>query len=388
VVEDALVAEGIPYHMVGGMRFYERLEIKDILAYLKILDNPADEVALRRSINTPPRGIGHATLDKVGELAARRGISLYEALRETADSSLLASGPRGKISGFVRLMEDFRESTTTLSLAELTSRVIRETGYAARLQEERSDEAGDRLANLQELVAALEEFESTSEERTLSAFLEQVALISDLEKGEEGKASVTLMTLHSAKGLEYPVVFIIGMEERLFPHVRSLDDPAQMEEERRLCYVGMTRARERLFLSNARRRRIFGQDQFNPPSRFIGEIPGEYLDAEEEPQAPGTGLWTKGTAYTGGRAPAPYSHNLAAVFSAGDGAEPEPANEVRVVPDDQEGVGIGVRVRHGKFGVGTIRKIEGTGDEQKVIVWFNSVGPKKLLVRFAGLERV
>jgi DNA helicase-2/ATP-dependent DNA helicase PcrA len=345
-------------------------------------------VALRRSINTPSRGIGHATLDKVGEQAARRNISLYEALREAADGNLLAAGPRGKIAGFVQLMEDFRVSAATVSLAELASRVIRETGYAARLREERSDEAGDRLANLQELVAALEEFEATSEERTLSAFLEQVALISDLEKGEEGKASVTLMTLHSAKGLEYPVVFIIGMEERLFPHVRALDDPAQMEEERRLCYVGMTRARERLFLSNARRRRIFGQDQYNPPSRFIGEIPGEYLDREEELQALGTGHWTQGTAYPVGRVPAPPSHNLAAVFSTGNAPEPALSNEVRVVPDEQEGVGIGVRVRHGKFGIGMIRKIEGMGDEQKVIVWFNSVGPKKLLVRFAGLERV
>jgi DNA helicase-2/ATP-dependent DNA helicase PcrA len=181
-------------------------------------------------------------------------------------------------------MEGFAADLAAGSLAELASRIIRESGYAQRLKEERSDEADERLANLQELVSALEEFERTSEERTLSAFLEQVALISDLERGEQGQDSVTLMTLHSAKGLEYPVVFMIGMEERLFPHVRALDDPAQMEEERRLCYVGMTRARERLFLSNARRRRIFGQDQHNPPSRFIRDIPREFLDIEDEYQ--------------------------------------------------------------------------------------------------------
>jgi len=381
VVEDAMVADGIPYHMVGGMRFYERMEIKDILAYLKVLDNPADEVALRRIVNTPPRGIGHATVDKIAELAVRRGIPLVDAFREATAGNTLAAGPRGKVAGFMAKLEGFRTMVETASLAELAARIIEDTGYASKLTEERSDEAADRLANLQELLAALEEFERTSEERTLSAFLEQVALISDLERGEQGKPSATLMTLHSAKGLEFPVVFMIGMEERLFPHVRSLDDPPQMEEERRLCYVGMTRARERLFLTNARRRRIFGQEQYNLPSRFVADIPRELLDVEEEFQAG----FSFGAFRTEEREPraAPSRHNLDAIF------EMEPGlNEVEVVPDEPEGAFIGMRVRHGKFGVGTIRKIEGTGDEQKVIVWFNSVGPKKLLVRFAGLERV
>ena len=214
--------------------------------------------------------------------------------------------------------------------------------------------------------------------------------MSDLERSAAGRESATLMTLHAAKGLEFPLVFMIGMEERLFPHVRALDDPEQMEEERRLCYVGMTRARERLVLSNARRRRIFGQDQYNPPARFLADIPQELLDGETP--APQRTFSFKGDENThlsptsaqptiagaGG-------HNLAAVF-----AQPETmvGNEVEVVPDEpEEGVWLGMRVRHAKFGVGTIRKIEGAGDSQKVIVWFNSVGPKKLLVRFAGLER-
>ncbi len=206
-----------------------------------------------------------------------------------------------------------------------------------------------------------------------------MALISDLEKGEAGKPSATLMTLHSAKGLEFPVVFMIGMEERLFPHVRSLEDPAQMEEERRLCYVGMTRAREQLFLCNARRRRIFGQEQFNPPSRFIADIPTELLDMEEEYQpASSFGKYRY-------QEPAPPLHNLSSVFA---GTAEQESNEVQVVPEESEGVFIGMRVRHNKFGVGTVRKIEGRGDEQKVIVWFSSAGPKKLLVRFAGLEKV
>ncbi len=384
VVEDAMVADGIPYHMVGGMRFYERLEIKDILAYLKVLDNPADEIALRRIVNTPPRGIGHATLDKIAELAARRDIPLIEALGEAAAGNFLASGPRGKIAGFVELLEGFRRLAGTVSLAELAGRVIEATGYAARLTEDRNDEAADRLANLQELLAALEEFERVSAERTLSAFLEQVALISDLERGEAGQESATLMTLHSAKGLEFPIVFMIGMEERLFPHVRSLDDPPQMEEERRLCYVGMTRARERLFLTNARRRRIFGQEQYNSPSRFIADIPRELLDVEEAFQSGFSfGTYRRNEERGTGREE-PARHNLDAIFEMASAPD---FNEVEVVPEESEGVVIGMRVRHGKFGVGTVRKIEGLGDGQKVIVWFSSVGPKKLLVRFAGLER-
>jgi DNA helicase-2/ATP-dependent DNA helicase PcrA len=199
------------------------------------------------------------------------------------------------------------------------------------------------------------------------------------------------MTLHAAKGLEFPLVFMIGMEEKLFPHVRSLEDGEQMEEERRLCYVGMTRARERLFLTNARRRRIFGQDQYNQPSRFIADIPREQLDQEDE--QPTFSYRSQGSAksYDESSGAASYhqamGHNLAAVHALAETAPPTPDNEVEMVPeDDGAEIYIGMKVRHGKFGVGTIRKIEGTGDEQKVIVWF-SIGPKKLLVRFAGLER-
>lgn len=380
VVEDAMVADAIPYRMVGGMRFYERMEVKDILAYLKVLVNRADEISLKRIINVPARGIGHATVERISDLARRKDTTFYDALREAASGSLLGSAPRGRLAGFLELMDGFAQAAVNESLRDLVSRIIQETGYAMRLKEERTDEADERLANLEELLSAIEEFEKTSDEITPAAFLEQVALVSDLERSE-GRESATLMTLHSAKGLEFPVVFMIGLEERVFPHVRVLEDPDGMEEERRLCYVGMTRARERLFLTSARRRRIFGQEQFNTPSRFLGEIPPELCDLEEEPRP-----WyeTQAQAWP---APArePERHNLAAVFSAAP--EPVADNEVRVVPDEAEEVQLGMKVRHGKFGVGVIRKIEGSGDVQKVIVWFNSVGPKKLLVRFAGLER-
>jgi DNA helicase-2/ATP-dependent DNA helicase PcrA len=255
----------------------------------------------------------------------------------------------------------------------------------------------ERLENLEQLLAAIEEFSEKNPDAGLSEFLEQVSLVSDLERGEAGQPSVTLMTLHAAKGLEFRAVFMIGMEERLFPHVRSLDDLDGMEEVRRLCYVGMTRARERLYLLNARRRYLFGQEQCNPPSRFLKDIPGELIDQGQGSSNQGQGSWgaepgsrVKGQGVVNHVCNLPLdpcsltlsSHNLSAVTSAIDDIEiiPEPA-------DDNDGVYIGMKVRHARFGVGTIRKTEGSGEGQKVIVWFNSVGPKKLMLRFAGLER-
>ncbi len=394
VLEDALMAGGITYHMVGGMRFYERMEIKDILAYLKVLDNPADEVSLARIINTPPRGIGGTTFDRVSDLARERNIPLMAAVRFAADGDLLGKGPRTKLAAFVALMDGFAAQVDTIPLPELAARVISETGYDARLKEERTEEARDRLANIQELLTALDDFERGSIEKGLSAYLEQVALISDVERGERNRNSVTLMTLHSAKGLEFPIVFMTGMEERLFPHVRALDDPEQMEEERRLCYVGMTRARERLYLTNARRRHFYGQEQFNSPSRFLSDIPGDLLETDEGTQ-PGFG-WSdtakRESLDREGHASGPGGKwgeavRLSRGADTGSSPSPVPDNEVTVIPEGED-VFIGLRVQHTKFGPGTIRKIEGRGDETKVMVWFDTGGPKKLLLRFAGLERI
>jgi len=381
VLEDALMGAGISYHMVGGMRFYERMEVKDILAYLKVLDNPLDEVSLKRIINTPPRGIGGATFDRVTDLAVERGIPFFDALREASGGTLLAKGPRTRLAEFVGLMDGFAALADTVPLPELAKRVIENTGYDARLREERTQEAEDRRNNLQELLAALEDFERTSEDKGLSAYLEQVALISDVERGERRRDSVTLMTLHSAKGLEFPIVFMTGMEERLFPHVRALDDPEQMEEERRLCYVGMTRAKERLYLSNAKRRHFYGQEQFNTPSRFIDDIPEELLETDEEPR---NGRERYESPEPAGQRRADLGRWSEAV-ALSESALPD--NEVTMVPEGDV-VFIGLRVRHAKFGPGTVRKIEGSGDNQKVMVWFDKGGPKKLLVRFAGLERI
>lgn len=377
LLEESLAAEGIPYHIVGGVRFYARMEVKDILAYLRLLENPADDISLKRIINVPPRGIGAATVDRVAELAARERITLFEAFERSTSGSILGTGPRGKVAIFVELLQRFRRLCTTQSLPELVRAVLEESGYLARLQESRDEEDAERLENLAQLVSAVEEFTETSPEAGLADFLEQVALVSDLERGETGTPSVTLMTLHAAKGLEFNTVFMVGMEERLFPHVRALDDLDGMEEERRLCYVGMTRARERLYLLRAARRLIFGQEQANLPSRFLKEIPGDLLI--QESSARRDHLQEHRTAQR--RAPEP--HNLAAVSSA--------FSDVVAVPEPSEEYGnaiyVGMRVRHSKFGIGTIRKIEGQGDDQKVIVWFANGGPKKLLVRFAGLER-
>ncbi len=398
LVEEALVGEALPYHIVGGVRFYARLEVKDILAYMRVLDNPADEVSLKRIINVPARGIGNSTVDKISQQAAERGSIFLDALQAATQGSLLGTGPRSKVASFVAMMERFRGMLGSCSLAELARTVMQESGYLNRLKESRDEDDAERLENLEQLLAAVEEFSEKNPESGLSEFLEQVSLVSDLEKGDSGAPSITLMTLHAAKGLEYKAVFMIGMEERLFPHGRSLDDLDGMEEERRLCYVGMTRARERLYLLNARRRYLFGQEQCNLPSRFLKDIPEELLE-QDGPQltSPGRSFpdSNRYSAYnhpsernrseppltlTGGTA-----HNLAAAL------ESARYEDVEIVPepaDEHDGVYLGMKVRHGKFGVGTIRKIEGEDEGQKVVVWFSSVGPKKLLLRFAGLERV
>jgi DNA helicase-2/ATP-dependent DNA helicase PcrA len=227
------------------------MEVKDILAYLRVLDNPADEISLKRIINVPARGIGNATIDKISLQATRDGIALYAALQEAAGSGVLAAGPRGRVAAFAAMIERFSKTRASFCLPELARMVMEESGYLTRLKGSRDEEDAERLENLEQLLTAMEEFCEKNPDAGLSEFLEQVSLVSDLEQGEQGKPSVTLMTLHAAKGLEFKAVFMIGMEERLFPHVRALDDLDGMEEERRLCYVGMTRARERLYLLNA-----------------------------------------------------------------------------------------------------------------------------------------
>ena len=367
--------ERLPYVMVGGVKFFARMEIKDVLAYLRVLVNPADALSARRIVNVPARGIGKTTVERIAAFEEEAG-GFFPACRLALERGLLKGAAARKVAAFVALIDSFQSRLLRLPYPQLTAELIEETGYGPMLREERTEEAKERLQNLEELLKGMEEHRGT--EGTLQDYLEQVALVTDLDSYDTRLDRVTLMTLHAAKGLEFPVVFMTGMEEGIFPHSRASGEGEEVEEERRLCYVGMTRAMEKLYLTHARRRRIFGDFQFNPPSRFLAEIPPDLL---------------AGVA----AAPAlhkPATHNLASIFeqlapspfAEGDGAEESFEEEVRVVPDAEEGLRIGTRVRHVRFGVGTVRRLEGAGDNRKVTVYFNTVGPKKLLLKFAGLE--
>jgi DNA helicase-2/ATP-dependent DNA helicase PcrA len=378
-LEEALVGERLPYVMVGGVKFFARLEVKDVLAYLRVLVNPADSLSARRIVNVPARGIGAKTVERIAALEEEAG-GFLPACELALRRGLLKGAAAGKVAAFAELMNSFRRRVDELSFPELTAALIEESGYGPALREQAKisllqsdrEEAQGRLENLEQLLAGMEEHQG--EGRTLQDFLEQVALVTDLDSYDASHDRVTLMTLHAAKGLEFPVVFLTGMEEGLFPHGRSLQQGDALEEERRLCYVGMTRAMDKLYLSHARRRRIYGDFQYNPPSRFLGEIPAHLLAGREQPSLRHAA-----------------AHNLASVFEQ---LEPSPLDEeeipfeeeVRVVPEAEEGPFLGQQVRHVKFGVGTVRRLEGSGDQQKVIVYFRTVGMKKLLLKFAGLE--
>ncbi len=380
-LEEALVQERLPYVMIGGIKFFARMEVKDILAYLRVLVNPADTVSAKRIVNVPARGIGNTTVARIAELEDEAG-GFLPACRLALERGLLAAAASKRVGVFVAMMDDFRSKMDELPYPELTAALIEATGYGPSLREERTEEAKSRMENLEQLLAGMEEHRGR--ENTLHEFLEQVALVTDLDSYDGSLDRVTLMTLHAAKGLEFPLVFMTGMEEGLFPHSRAGRGGEELEEERRLCYVGMTRAMDKLYLTHARRRRVYGDFQFNPPSPFLTEIPPHLLD-QPEPTAPVL--------------PRTSGHNLASVFeqmgrklpaaaSREDEAPPaEPfVEEVRMVAEPDEGLRIGTRVRHVKFGVGIVRRLDGSGDNQKVTVYFSTAGSKKLLLKFAGLE--
>ena len=375
VMEDRLMRDGIPYTIVGGMRFYDRAEIKDILAYLKVIANPSDSIGLKRIINVPVRGIGGATVDKVEGHAAGRGITLYEAIGEVVSgqwsvaSESLSKGPKLKLKSFYEMMERLRKEAERAGIARLAQMILDETGYIKKLKEEKTEEALGRIENLEEFITAAEEFDEKAEEKTLRSFLDQVALVSDVDEYEGATDRVTLMTLHAAKGLEFPVVFIIGMEDGLFPHSRTKDDPEGLEEERRLCYVGMTRAQQKLYLLNARERRVFGREQINSPSLFLSEIPATLLERVGAGFKPTPPIPSSGS----NQAMDEFLKRQTVVSGQGSGAGNGTAFKS------------GARVRHGTLGIGVVKGTEGSGDMEKVTVQFQT-GIKKLMARFAGLE--
>jgi len=365
--EEALVRQKLPYAIVGGVRFFARAEVKDILAYLRLLVNPSDTIAAKRIINVPARGIGNTTIERIAALEPETGSFLAACRAAVARGDVLKSAAFDKVSAFLSLIDGFRAAIATVPFPQLTARIIEESGYTAMLREDPSEQAQDRLANLEELVKGMHEYEANH--ATLNEYLEQVALVSDLDNYDTDADRVTLMTFHSAKGLEYPVVFMTAMEEGIFPHSRSVNDENDIEEERRLCYVGMTRAREKLYLTHARRRRTFGEYQSSRPSRFLEEIPAELVVEVGNQER----RWERAV-------------RQVESFSAAPRPAAIPGNrEVRVEYDDGQ-LRVGAKVRHAQFGLGKVERLEGTGEQQKATVYFQAAGRKKLVVKFANLQ--
>lgn len=381
VLEDLLRSHSIPYKIVGGVKFYERLEIKDMIGYFKTIVNPADEMAVKRIINTPVRGIGKTTVEKIEAAAIEQNLSFYDAIMYVVDHRLVHSGAVKKLRGFRDFMDRLRQDAQGRSISDTYLMILDQTEYAQRLKEENTPESLARIENLEEFDNAIRQFEKErGEEASLQNFLEEMALVSDADQVDESANFVTLMTLHISKGLEYPCVFMVGMEEGLFPSGRSFDsgDPDAMEEERRLCYVGMTRARRKLYMTHARSRRVWGQEQHHPPSRFLQELPKELVDLQSRIERPSFMNRHAQTGFSRSRIP---SYEMP--------TDPFPSYEDF---SDEIATGAsfakGMRVRHPTFGVGSIFQVEGQGENQKVSVLFSDKTLKKFVAKYARLERV
>ncbi len=386
-IEDELVKSKIPYTVVGGMKFYERKEIKDVLAYLKLMNNPLDGLSLKRIINVPPRGIGEKTIQKIEVFAREKGVSLYEGLKQAIGEDGLAPGAKSKMKEFIALVEEFRKDVGSFTLSQLTLSILAKTEYLQRLKEEGTDEAFSKIENIEELINVMMGLEQGEERVSLESFLDKVSLVSDVDLYEDKGNRISLMTLHCAKGLEFPVVFIAGIEEGLLPHYRRGEEIEDMEEERRLFYVGMTRAKQRLFLSRAEKRSTFGVGRANLPSRFLDELPLDLIHFEEKRRKMES-LFSQETSMAYLRAGRRDEFHEAEIrmedlsqenfYSGGDG--------VVLTPEGFYPLKIGMRVRHLKFGVGEVKSVEGMDENQKATIVFGTVGSKRLKVCSAPLE--
>ncbi len=405
LLEERMILGGIPYNVVGGTNFYARMEIKDILAYLKTIDNGRDEVAVRRVVNIPKRGIGPATMEKLEDYAQLHDISLYEAMRQAQD--IMGMGKAAaKIRPFVQLVEDLRRQAGQLTVAELIKEVVERTGYEAYLQEYDDESAEDRISNVDELLAKAVSYQESHEEPSLTEFLEEVALVAEIDNVDGGDDRVLLLTLHSAKGLEFPKVYLAGMEDGLFPSFLSIasESPEDVEEERRLAYVGITRAMDDLTLTCARMRMVRGETQYNPVSRFVREIPEALLD-----HAPSGGKPQGGT-FSIDREPSglPFGERADARPKALSRPRTTPAADKPFIargigslnqlagiskgayasaPSEPD-YGEGDRVSHVKYGEGKVLKMEREPRDYKVTVLFDRAGQKVMYASFAKLKRV
>ena len=371
--EERFVSMNIPYKIFGGVNFYARKEIKDMLAYLKTIDNASDDLAVKRIINIPKRGIGATTIDRISEFAAEKDITFFEAL-EKIEEVPKAGRAKEKVSGFANLIYVLRAKAGMVSVKELLEEIIEVTGYVKELEEERTDEANARIENIEELISKVADYEKNADEPNLSEFLEEVSLVADIDDYDENAGFVSMMTIHSAKGLEFENVYLVGMEDGLFPSYMSItaDDPDEIEEERRLCYVGITRAKKHLTLTSAECRMVRGEVQYNGESRFIQEIPTELFGTSKVPERaikkPEKPVYRKATE----------------AFKA----KPFATKQFEVKSDVALDYNVGDRVSHQKFGEGTVLDITAGGRDYEVKVDFDEAGVKKMFASFAKLKRV
>ena len=404
-IEDILRRENIPYKIIGGLKFYERKEIKDIIAYLRLIQNSNDNLSLKRIINEPKRGIGKTSLDKVEQLAEANGISMYEIIKNAEQYGLNRVYLNSR--EFINCIEELKAKKDELTISELIKLTLKKSGYTKALENENTVEAENRIENLDEFLTVAIEFEEEEAENSLSTFLEGITLSSDIDDLEEGEEYVTLMTLHSAKGLEFPVVFLVGMEEGIFPGYKSISEPKELEEERRLCYVGITRAKENLFLTCSKQRTIFGSTSYNPVSRFLNEIPQELLEGYDEAFGETKNkeqmfkdsqyTWSYGSRNNGNIKTYKIEEQKATVAASSNNtnngfmfrtAESFLNNLSKKSTSniDLSKYKSGVKVFHKKFGEGIINQVEPEGEDLKVDIDFNKVGHKRLMAKFANLE--
>ncbi|MFQ9821773.1 MAG: DNA helicase PcrA [Clostridia bacterium] len=404
-IEDILRRENIPYKIIGGLKFYERKEIKDIIAYLRLIQNSNDNLSLKRIINEPKRGIGKTSLDKVEQLAEANGISMYEIIKDAEQYGLNRVYLNSR--EFINCIEELKAKKDELTISELIKLTLKKSGYTKALENENTVEAENRIENLDEFLTVAIEFEEEEAENSLSTFLEGITLSSDIDDLEEGEEYVTLMTLHSAKGLEFPVVFLVGMEEGIFPGYKSISEPKELEEERRLCYVGITRAKENLFLTCSKQRTIFGSTSYNPVSRFLNEIPQELLEGYDEAFGETKNkeqmfkdsqyTWSYGSRNNGNIKTYKIEEQKANVAASSNNtnngfmfrtAESFLNNLSKKSTSniDLSKYKSGVKVFHKKFGEGIINQVEPEGEDLKVDIDFNKVGHKRLMAKFANLE--
>ncbi|HEY9769342.1 MAG TPA: DNA helicase PcrA [Coleofasciculaceae cyanobacterium] len=352
--EDLLLHNNIPYNIVGGLKFYDRKEIKDAIAYLRIIVNPEDTVSLLRIINSPRRGIGKTTMDRLMDASQQMGIPLWEIVNDQTSVNTMGGRAAKSLNQFAQMIQETRDQLENLTAAEVLSHIIEQSGYVKELQQQGTDEADNRIANIYELYNAVQQFQEDNEETSLDAFLSSASLASDLDGLDQEQQKVSMMTLHSAKGLEFPVVFLVGMEQGLLPHNRTLNDPLEIEEERRLCYVGVTRAQEQLFLTYTRERRLWGTRELAVSSQFLMELPGELINS---------------------------NINVASTYRRRTRAQ-------KTLPGQEIDWSVGDRILHSEFGAGEITHVLGSGKKATLAVKFLSMGVTKIIPKVAPMEKV